>query len=755
VTGTAPAPSRRALLLAVALSGGAGLIWEVLWQQRAALAFGVSAVGTAVTLAALMLGFAAGGLAAARWAAAGGLTRPLAAYAAAEAAVALGGVLAAPLLTVLEAADTALYGVLPAAAWTVHVAGAIAVFLVPAAAMGATVPILARVASAAGTTLATVYAVNTAGALAGVLAGTFAALPLLGVTRTGLLAAGVELAVALWALRRGAGVAATPAFGATAGGMPPRLGLAFVSGAVVFALEVSWFRSVRAAFQSTTDSFAVVLAGFLLPLAIGAALAPRLRRRRPDALAWVLAAAAATVLLATPLVDQLDRVAPHGASPLIPLARLALVLAVFLLPATACGIVFPWLLDERPDTVAAGRLYAANTGGAVAGALVAAFVLLPAVGATRTSWLAAALLAATALAAASGAARRAAMAGIAALALVAAAVLDSGPGRRRAQGAQSASWRELLYSAEGPDATVSVVIGDDGERKLVIDGFLTSGEGRLAHYMRWMGHLPALAAPRLRDALVICFGTGQTADAVRAHHPGRLEIVDVSAAVLRAAPLFPANHGVLSDPAVHATVMDGRAFLRRSAGLRFDVVTLEPMAPSFAGTNNLYSREFYRLVRARLSDGGVVAQWLPFHLLPPPHMAAIVATFVEALPFARLYVDFTDGTGILVGGTRPWSLHPSPIPLDLPDDGIAAAFLLDVEGVHALAALGEPITDDNQMLAYGLERWRTARRSDLRAVNLGLVASFRRPGSRWEEAALRYGDRAQPLAAAPPPATLR
>lgn len=568
-----------------------------------------------------------------------------------------------------------------------------------------------------GRLLPTLYALNTLGAVLGVLLVTFVALPLGGVLATGLGAAFVDLLVARYALSAASATATAPAASPPSDlgdqdATPdrPALALAFLSGLVIFILEVSWFRSLRSAYQSSTETFAVLLASFLLPLAGGAALAPRLRGPGRAALLPVLALGALMTLWATPLVDRVDRLIPGAV--LTP-ARYLLVPLLVAAPVTALGVVFPLLLSRHRGARATGHLYAANTVGAVLGSLLAGFLLLPSIGATRTSWLAGLLLLAGAPLCAGGSAGVTTMrrlrdlglcAGAAVLGLGGAVLGDSGAGRLRVQGAHSRDWTQVLYVAEGPDATVAVVGDRRGDRNLVIDGFVASGEVAEAHYMAWMGHLPALATPKVDRALVICFGTGQTAHAVRQHRPGRLDIVDVSPAVLRAAPLFPKNHGVLRDPVVRATVMDGRAFLRRDGGAAFDLVTLEPMAPNFAGTNNLYSREFYELVRSRLSPTGVAAQWVPFHLITPDHLVGIVAAFVEVFPASRLWVDPKDGTGILLGGTRPFTLRPSQVPLELDTAQIAAGFVLEAPGLRMLAAMGVAVTDDNQLLAYGLQR---------------------------------------------------
>ncbi len=713
-----------ALLLAVVASGASGLTWEVLWQHHASLAFGVSSYGTAVTLAALMAGLGLGGLLAAELARRGRLQRPLVAYGVAELVVGAGALAVPPGLAAFSALDTALYLQAPAFAAATRLAGTVLVLLVPATAMGTTIPILAsyvrrRMAPEARRPtvgIALVYACNLLGAVGGTLVATFLLLPLVGVSQTGWLTAAVNLAVAFWAIRRQRGEARAEALpaGKTAAPWPPAgsLSLAFLSGFTVFVLEVSWFRSLRAALQSTTESFALILAAFLVALTLGGALTARLEPRFPGALERLLPLAGLAVLLATPLVDSLDRWAvtfsgwvPAAFSPTIALGRLGLLLLAVGVPVTLLGMIFPWLLARHATAAGTGRLYAVNTAGAVSGALAAGFVLLPRIGSTRTSWLAG--LAVLALAALVNRTPRARLAAAAA-GLVGLAVAGQYGGHaasRRVQGTGSAAYEEILYVAEGPDSTVWVAHDRAlGNLDLVIDGFTATSEAGAAHYMRWMGHLPALATPRLERALVICFGTGQTAHAVRRHRPGALEVVDVSAAVLRAAPHFKSNRGVLEDPAVTATVMDGRAFLRRRRDLRFDLVTLEPMPPNFAGSNNLYSREFYQLIKERLAPRGAVAQWVPFHILAPAHMMGIVRSFQEVFPYTRLWMDPVSTTGILVGAARPWELRPSRIGLPLSDREIEEAFVLDFDEVAALAADGPLITDDNQLLAYGLDR---------------------------------------------------
>jgi spermidine synthase len=301
-----------------------------------------------------------------------------------------------------------------------------------------------------------------------------------------------------------------------------------------------------------------------------------------------------------------------------------------------------------------------------------------------------------------------------AIALAIAIATESGAGRTHIIGNFSAPIARILRFEEGADTTLVVADNAQGERLLYLDGFLATDESSSAHYMAWMGRLPMLVHPAPARALVICFGTGQTANAVRREDPVSLDIVDISSAVLRAAPLFARNEGVLDDRRVHASVMDGRAWLRRTDH-RYDVVTLEPMPPNFAGVNALYSREFYELVAARLDEAGVAAQWIPFHILSVHDAVAIVATFHSVFRDAFVWIDPVSGTGIIVGRRGDANgdiarafpgLRRPALGRDLDAAAVLGAIALDPQGVGRLATLGEIITDDNQLLAYGPARYR-------------------------------------------------
>nr|MCH9688252.1 fused MFS/spermidine synthase [Deltaproteobacteria bacterium] len=429
---------------------------------------------------------------------------------------------------------------------------------------------------------------------------------------------------------------------------------------------------------------------------------------RAVSLGTVMALAGIVVLLTTPVVERFDLLTTSlgdtSAYEYAVARRLGLGLLVLGPTMLLVGIGLPWVLEATRDLRGAGLVYALNTAGASLGSLLAAWLLLPSIGFSRTAWIAAAVLGIGAWVADSRRRRLHVVAMV--VAAIVAMVGASDVGEVRVQSNIEHEHR-VVASREGPDATVSVIEYPDQSRHLVIDGFYASATQAGAHYMVWMGHLPMIMHPDPRQALVICFGTGQTSNAVRREGPEHLDIVDINGTVLAMADLFPENEGVLEDPRVDHHVMDGRAWMRRTSR-RYDVVTLEPMPPTFAGSNALYSAEFYALVDDKLTADGVVAQWLPFHLVSPEESASITATFIAQFPDAYLWID-TFGTGILVGRKSGGPLLPGlsrPVERDMAPHEVVAAMKYDRTILEQYAQLGQSVTDDNQHLSYGWGRMR-------------------------------------------------
>ncbi len=711
------------LYLLVLFSGMAALSWEVIWQIRTALALGVSAQGTALTIAVTMGGMSLGSYLMGCWLDKHTVAAPLRLYGLLEGVIGLAGLSLIAMFSLVEQLDSQLHAVAPAAGAMLHIAGLVAIIGLPTLCMGATIPVFALIARSLQGPLALLYGLNTLGAALGTILVAFLLIPNLGLQQTGWLVAGINLLVAfvsIFARQPTAHLASGAAIGQTLLATAPSartLMIVAVTGFATFLLEVAWFRSFTAAFYSTTEAFALMLAALLLALGIGAWLAPLLRAKSIP-LPIYLACSGLLVLLVTPLVERFDQIIPQFVEPnLLLMSRFMMVFFVIGPPIALLGLALPWLADERQHPRHVSLIYACNTLAAIAGAILAAWVLLPTIGFARTAWVAGGLIMLTAAVTIPDNKRRLAGGAALALGLVIAFLGESGVGRTRMLGwlNYGAGWpTKLLGFFEGPESTIAAVEFSNGGRALVIDGFFAAsqlkGEVRsgLDSYMAWMGHVPMLLHPNPREALVICFGTGQTSNAVRKENPVNLDIVDINPRVFKLAPHFDKNEGVLQDPRVHPITMDGRAFLRRTPK-RYDVITLEPMPPSFAGVNALYSKEFYELARGKLTPQGIVAQWVPFHAVAPKFGAAIIRTFTAVFPSSILWLDPSSKTGILLGSAdatyplgQQWpGLERTLIARQYPPEQIRSAVRLDRDAIKAFDTVGKIITDDNQLLAYG------------------------------------------------------
>lgn len=727
--------SRIILFLAIFSSGVAALSWEVIWQLQTGIALGVSAWGAALTLVTTMLGLGTGAL----------IVGPriqrylkhnvFLAFALCEIVVALSGAVVLFCFELAAAFDTRIFVWHPELAPLVYLFSQVLIVGVPAVAMGATVPLFGRIATKIKLPLSLLYGVNTFGGALGCLLVALLFIPALGVQNTTYLLAVINAFSAGLALllMKNAGDSLD---GSVAKGSKESISLgepyllAFLTGFATLALEVAWFRAFRGAFRSTTESFALMLCAVLVALAIGARLAKTLESRghRNSSLLFL---AALGVLFATPLVERLDQFSHLALHP-VQLTWFALIFIVVGPPLVCLGTVLPRLLDAAAGSEKGwGRLYAFNTIGAALGGVLAAWLFLPKFGFSFSAIGVGVLLFIPALLQKQ---RRLLNFTAVVLATGLSVTLLSGVGVNRVVGRLGVESYQILEYRETPDAAVAAIEFPSKERGLIIDGFHAATELNLGHYMRWMGHLPMLIHPQPERALVICFGTGQTANAVRQEGPQQLTIVDLNAAVFGFGSWFPKNERVLDDPRVKKVVMDGRSFVRRSQE-KFDAITLEPMPPNFAGVNNLYSLEFYKAAKERLNDGGTIAQWVTFRLVSARLNASVVRTFLEVFPQAFLWVDPISQTGIVVGRNGgklgesfEWPGFARPgIVRDLSEAEVRAAIALEGEALARYAQSGQLITDNNQALAYGSDIHAALINPRILEDNLALVDSFTTP----------------------------
>ncbi len=739
------------LPLLIALSGFASLSWEVIWQLMATLTLGISAWSAAITLAVMMGGMGLGAFLMGRLLRSGSRQNALGLFGALEIAVGLLGYFLISEFSLIEHLDTWVYGWMPSAISVVALMGLLFVIGIPALCMGATLPVFQLLADRYQYPLAQLYSLNTFGAALGALAVAMILIPLLGIANTIAAIAIVNVLVgfsAYYLVQDSSSIdhhdseSVRPEFKPLP--MTPFV-IVFVSGFSIFSLEVAWFRSFASLLPNTTDVFAMLLACTLIALALAAKNVISLKQKKKT-LASQLFLAGMCILLVTPLIEHLDMMLPYSKQVsahhekaisaswimmgnnfdlsgfaiygyfLQVILRFLLMFLIVVPPIRYLGTIFPWVIEDQHSPSSIGKLYAINTLAAVIGSLGAAWWFLPTIGFVKTAWLVGILVVLMSVILARQTLRYF-YSFLGLLAIVIAMHFETGIGRTRVQGFFASSPQgeaaQLLESIEGPDQTISALEYDGGARGLVINSSYAAEESGDhynrpgVHYMAWMGHLPMLLHPDPKRALVICFGTGQTSNAVRNENPSQLDIVDVNASVFKLARYFRSNHNVLLDPRVTKIVMDGRAYLRRTRNM-YDVITLEPMPPTTVGVNSLYTREFYLQAKQHLTAKGVIAQWLPFHIAAPRTTASIAKTFLEVFPNAVMWLDEDSRTGILLGSrddapiTATWpGFARTAVTRNLTREQILKAVAFNTKQLSDYAAYGEVITDDNQLLSYG------------------------------------------------------
>jgi spermidine synthase len=684
------------LLLLFFLSGASALVYQVLWMRLLALVFGVTVHAASTVLAAFMTGLAVGSAAAGR--VADRVRRPLAAFGAAEALVAVAALLTPVALAGVELLYVRLYASLsdwPLVIAFVRLLLSFAVLVVPTILMGATLPLVVKSALARGTILgrqvSLLYACNTAGAVVGAVVAGIWMVPQLGIAWAFRVGAIINLLVAAGALvlaRISAHAATLPGAAIEPAGRqddaPAALDVApdlvvrrlvlltfAVSGFVSFALEIIWFRMLVVLFRPTTYAFTVMLATVLAGIAIGSWLStPLTSRKRWNPLAVL---ATLEVLLALAAVLSMFLIGRAGVvyiwagpvfagGPLAYFGPMAVTSVAAIFPAALLmGMAFPIgiaLWTSNVDTARAGErigvIYAVNVTGAVAGSLLTGFLLLPTIGSRRSLVLASALALAAGVLLLTRLPRRLRPLPMAAVAIVAFGLVawktpDPVIGLLRTRyPAESPVWRK-----EDGHAMVTILRRSSNFAatiyRLYINGaHQASDEPGMVAYHRFIGSLPLAIHPDPKRVLVIGIGGGATAGAVASFSDQtRVDVVELSPAVVEAARQFRAvNQDLLQRPNIHLRVDDGRNYMLLTPE-RYDVITADVILPIHAGAGNLYSVEYYRLMRRVLNNRGIAVQWIGS--VGETEYKLIMRTFVSVFPHTTLW----HGGSLMIGSSRP------------------------------------------------------------------------------------------------------
>jgi spermidine synthase len=660
-------------------------------------------------LAAFMAGLGVGAALAARWA--DRVARPLAVYGVLE--IVVGGYalafpwmvdgLVQPLLLAVHrhlALGSGLFGALQAL-----VVGLLLV--VPTAAMGATLPLLALLvterARTAGDRIGLLYAVNTAGAVAGTAAAGLVALPLLGLAWTTRIAALCNVLLGIAALKLDARVPRQAVLddldpdliGGEVRPEPLALVVIALGGAAALACEVVWSRLVGLVLGGTTYAFTAMLLAVLCGIAIGGRLGgaqadTALRRGGSMGVLRLLAsvelALALTVWGLTFLWPELPYWfvwlydafegktwvgAPFATS-------LLLCVLVLLPPAGLMGAALPIAVRAAAGNAPAfgrsvGAAYAANTLGGVVGSAVAGFVALPWLGLRTTVAMAVALnLVGAALCFARSGSRTLAVAllvGVGVPFVVQAPwnpmwmsggmyqyVSQFDDHSREGMMTYAQGDHEVVFYEEG--LSTVVLVGRNpksGNLWLANNGKVDASTAGDLRTQILISLVPGLFHEAPAETLVVGMASGITAGAAtKLPHVKHVEVVELEPAIFKAARAFEGyNWGVLDHPAVSLVANDGRNHVLRAQEGTWDLVINEPPNPYLSGVANLFTQDFWEMGRTRLKSDGVWAQWLQVYGMQLDDLKSLTRTFAASFPHVVLCTVSEEADLLLLGSDRP------------------------------------------------------------------------------------------------------
>ncbi|MEE2887307.1 MAG: hypothetical protein VX951_07730, partial [Planctomycetota bacterium] len=744
------------VFLAACLAGWGGMMLEMVFLRRHGLLLGNTSAASVLTLGLFLLGLGVGGLWLPRLAFA--RRRPLALAGLLYAAVAVTGLLG-DLLLAISAPQSVVGGL----ALCVLVPG------LPALLMGGAFPLLFSVIErhAPARHAGLLCGSNLFGSVAAAFFGGNFLIQGLGLSASSWFGAGGYAVAALLVAIR----SRSQRCAAESGQRPPLTPvgslewIALLSGAAVLGIEILMLRRLPFFLDGFQPTMAGVLAACLLGLSLGAAVGPlvcrRLFGRRAAAGSVVLALLVGAVGLhesVSPMLGRMqvgDDISFH----------LRILLAALVAAGPACfflGATIPLCLEgfAHPETRAplAGRLFFFQGLGSLLGGLAMGH-LLPAVLPTSYFLYAGPVFAIVILTLLFKQLGQLAVAGGLGITILAWSGLSGGLSFRGDAAPVAGSRYDrpdrYRYLEHRTDSVVTAsVVYDRRTHGMILftDEFRAAYIDQDSGYMSVLGHLPFLLRPALKQVAVVALGTGTTANAVsRWPGPDRIDVVEISPAVISLVNYFghqgPGTTGTsapfLRDARSRVHVTDGRRYVALAPPGSLDLISMEPLLPYAPGTVPLYTREFYSLCRAALSENGLMVQWVPTHAMPKSYFGTLLATFARSFPSHSVWL--VNHSTLLVGSATPHLPTaevigerlvgaPNLVRTELHEAGIcsvedlAAAFV----GTQVLPVCESwPDLVDDRPVLEDIGYWSASTRRAFLPDNLGVLQSIAEESPRW------------------------
>ena len=740
-------------------SGFAALLYQVVWLKYLNLLFGSTTYATAAVVAAFMFGLSFGSQISVR------IPKLFSASLKTYGFIEIGIGLFAVTFPYLYA------GLKIPFAWIFNLIGpqttaynllifvvAFLVLLVPTAFMGATLPLLSHYLIQSGDvpqSSGKIYAVNTAGAVAGVLCSAFILIPTLGLTSTvyvGVLLNTIIGAICYFAAKNVSSTSSEKPASKRASIRDAMLWMYGISGMLAISYEVLWTRLLVLHLGNSVYAYAIMLAVFLVGISLGSFVSGKwmAKARYPVAvlfsavqIAWAFSIVL-QVLQFTRFSSTLVWIAEIFGAVTVGTQFVILLLGalqLLLLPTFLSGALFPAVVTHLwkngssvADAVA--QSYSVNTIGGIAGSIVAAFLLIPIFGTQASLFVLAAgniLLGLTGiLVLAKGVIERkifyASFAAVLIFAIGSWMIHHRVNVIRSAKVFQTDAENELLHLEEDPTATITVEKRTQHRkpyRSLSVNGVNVAGTSPdLFAIQKMQAHIPVLLYGPLKEKQIlhIGFGSGGTAYSASLYPNSKITVVEIARGVVRNADLYfkDVNHGVVSSPKIQFIYFDGRSYLQNTRKT-YDIILSDSIHPRFSGNGSLYTRDYYELVYSRLNPNGVHSQWIPIYSVAQHNLQQILKAFEEVFDSPSVwYINSTINAYIVVTGRKgrsgiqlqnfhdayqiPEVAHDLQSISTSNEIAVLDHFLFGEEGLKKYTANVEPHTDDRLSVEYESSR---------------------------------------------------
>lgn len=694
-----------ALLVLFVLSGFAGLIYQSVWSHYLGLTLGHAAYAQTLVLAIFMGGMAIGAWLTSRYSI--HWKRLILGYAAIEFAIGVFGLVFHPIFVAYTGLSQD--AILPAFgnATLAHAYQwlSAALLITPQSILlGATFPLMSAgliraLPNEHGEVLGGLYFTNSLGAALGALLTTFWLLPAVGLPGT-VMAAGIlniMVAVGAWGLAKSlreetyapmpdtASSASSASTDARDARDVARLGRVLiwstaVSGAASFVYEVGWVRLLNQALGTTIHSFELMLAAFILGLAFGGLWIRKRAKHITEPVryvGYVQVLMAIAALLSIPVFTQsfhwvgwimgaLAR-SSNGYT-LYELATAAISLLVMFPAAFLAGMTLPLftlaLLRAGDGERSIGRIYAANTLGAIAGVALTMHVLIPLIGVRLAVTLGALLdgLVGLYLLRAINPARLTRAVGVVAGALAVALGFSITFGQPDPlqqiagvfrTGHTEIKGADVLFLRDGKTATVSV-FDNAGFKAISTNGKPDAALARMSDppsndeiTMVMAGLLPLVVHDAPERIAVIGWGSGLTTHTLLGSSvPKVVDTIEIEKVMVEGAKLYGDRVGrAYNDPRSHIHIDDARTFFSTGAR-KYDAIISEPSNPWVSGVAGLFTQEFYAFLKRHLNEHGVLVQWLHTYEIDDQLVGTMLAALAAEFPHADLYL--TNSSDLLI-----------------------------------------------------------------------------------------------------------